>query len=439
MMFDMTRIRLGYRETSYCTLICGLLLPILLSAQSLSIEAAMDLVERGRLNQQDALKTEIRREALNEIRISRIPIFYADANMHHNLIRPTTPVPAIAFDPNAATDVVLPLKFATKWSAKAGVQLEWDLFDPTRRADTKEAELQIRKAENQHAENLKEQKRETALAYTAVVLATHQLNSARQDSMVFADMLEISSARSEAGREPFSAYVRAQQEFERSQIRLSEAWAVLWEADLALRKRIDLDGTITLDSDIEVIRAFARQIADDDSINHRLQDLSIDHALATVQNQRIQRGLWPSLRLNAYWGEQYYSNTLRLDREDAWFGNSFVTFSMRVPLSEYMVSRTAFRKAHLNRLLASLEIELEEEANQIHQRQRDLRIGNAEVKVSRLQRIELLAYQQVEEAEATYREGRSLLSGYYQAVADLNRAKQDVWQGVYDLIGELLN
>src|SRR5690606_7761934 len=66
---------------------------------------------------------------------------YGDANLQRNLIIPTTPVPTIAFDLDAAEGVIIPLKFTTKWSAKVGLQAEWRIFDPKQRLDEKEREL----------------------------------------------------------------------------------------------------------------------------------------------------------------------------------------------------------------------------------------------------------------------------------------------------------
>ena len=43
----------------------------------------------------------------------RLPLIYAEGNLQRNIITPITPVPAEAFDSNAAPGEILPLKFAT--------------------------------------------------------------------------------------------------------------------------------------------------------------------------------------------------------------------------------------------------------------------------------------------------------------------------------------
>src|SRR5690606_32176542 len=95
---------------------------------------------------------------------------------------------------------IIPLKFATRWLSKAGVQLEWNLFDPKRATNEKEQELNIRQAEIQTAQNARDWQRDATLAYASVVLATQQYELARQDSAAYADILRVSAARYEAGR-----------------------------------------------------------------------------------------------------------------------------------------------------------------------------------------------------------------------------------------------
>lgn len=144
-------------------------LPFWAIGQSLSIEALHERVSQSLRYQQDLIQTEMSRAALAEARANRIPVFYIDANLQRNLIIPTTPVPAIAFNPDAQDGEIIPLQFATRWSSRAGVQLEWQLFDPKRALDEKEQALSVREAEITTAQNAQDWKRDATLAYAAVV------------------------------------------------------------------------------------------------------------------------------------------------------------------------------------------------------------------------------------------------------------------------------
>src|SRR5690606_10869616 len=118
-----------------------------------------------------------------------LPVLYGDANLQNNLIIPTTPVPSIAFDPNASADAITPLRFATRWSSKAGLQLEWQIFDTSRSKEVsiKDHELQIAQIEAE--ESLHQWRVDATLAYTAVVLAHEQNTQSREDSVLYAQIL----------------------------------------------------------------------------------------------------------------------------------------------------------------------------------------------------------------------------------------------------------
>lgn len=405
-------------------------------AQSLSIAQLFDKLEESLSFQQDELNTRIAQEGYKEVLTNRIPVFYVDANIQRNLIIPTTPVPAIAFDPTAPDGAIIPLKFATKWSSKAGIQLEWNLFDPKRKANEQEQKLNVEKARLQAKEHAQDWQRDAALAYASVVLATQQYELALQDSTTYAEILDVYRARYEAGRGTRADYLAAQQEFERKKIQRHEAWGVLVEADLELRRYVDLDGVIHLDTDIPGVVAF---LEPRQSVNFTLQSLELDRQLTQIQQQSLRRQLLPSLSVNAYIGEQYFSNQLRLAQQDQWFGNSFVNLALRLPLSTYFTASPTLRKLAYTDQLQVKQIAQEQLEDRIDQQQQQSRLQTARHKLSMLQQIEKLALQAKDEKHAAFLAGRVLLSEYNEALLLHTKAHQDVWQAEYDLIELLLD
>lgn len=420
------------KKIVYCLLFS---FPFLTSAQSLSITQLWESLSERLEYAQDSLLLRIREEERNELRTARLPVFYADANLQRNLIIPITPVPAIAFDPDAREGAIIPLQFATKWSSKAGVQMEWDIFDPSRRSDEQEKALDIQKTEIQKAQNVQQWKHDATLAYTSVILASQQYKIARLDSAAYADILAVSKARFQAGREPSSSYLAAQQEFERKRIHLHEAWAVLCDADLELRRYADLADIASLSTDIQGIRTHLQTYEKD---NYTIKSLETDQQIARIQQQRAKRQLLPILSLNAYLGQQYFSNELRLDRGREWYGSSFLNMALSIPLSAYFTSRPTLRKAALADARLAQQIQQEERDELIRGQQLAAKISNATQKTEGLARIEQLALQHKEEQEAAYRAGRLLLTDYNESILAYNKCKQDVWQAEYDLIELLL-
>src|SRR5690606_28773896 len=123
----------------------------------------------------------------------------------------------------------------TRWNSKAGVQLSWDLFNPTQQADQASKAIELEKANLQIQKEEQDWLKEAIKAYAASVLASEQLRLAIADSSNYQQILEISKQRAEAGREKQADYISAQQEMTRKLIQWQEAWAVLQEADIQFR------------------------------------------------------------------------------------------------------------------------------------------------------------------------------------------------------------
>jgi len=410
--------------------------PIFVQAQALSIEQLWNNVDQSLTHQQDLLRKEIKEQELKEIKSNRIPVFYIDANLQRNLIIPTTPVPAIAFDPNALDGAIIPLKFATKWSSKAGIQMEWSLFDPKRQLNEKQQSLEIQKAEIIRDQHKQDWKHDATLAYASVVLATQQYEMALKDSASYADILQISKARYEAGRLPSNQYLSAQQEYERKRITLYEAWSVLIDADLELRKYTNLENTQTLSSNIEAIKGFVEHLKKE---NFAIKSIALDQQINLLQRRSIKKQLLPTLTANAYLGKQYFSNEFRLDKNNAWYGNSYVNIALRIPLSAYFTAQPTLKKEILNAHVLELQLQEEQHIDQIKTQQQNTKIKTAQLKIDRLHHIEKLAAQAVKEQDSAYRGGRLILTEYHESVLSYQKAKKDIWQAEYDLIKLLLD
>jgi len=128
----------------------------------------------------------------------------------------------------------------------------------------------------------------------------------------------------------------------------------------------------------------------------------------------------PSLALNAYLGQQYFGNQLNLDKARFWYGNSYVNFALRIPISAHFTVQSNLKKELLNSTLLE------------NQRQQ-------ERKLARLKQILQLAKEVKKEQEAAFREGRLILSEYNRACLDHNKAMLDIWQAEFDLVKLLLD
>ena len=96
--------------------------------QDLSLKDAL-FQAKSYKKEQGLLEVQVQEIQQKINRRKQLPLLTGEANLQRNLIIPVTPVPSIAFDPNAQPGEITPLKFATDWSAKAGLQVSWDVFN----------------------------------------------------------------------------------------------------------------------------------------------------------------------------------------------------------------------------------------------------------------------------------------------------------------------
>jgi len=419
-----------------CLLIYCFLAPLVVFSQSLSIAELWKYQGSSSLHKERTLKKSIALSERSEAMESWLPVFYGDAGLQHNIVIPTTPVPSIAFDPNAAPGSITPLRFATKWSSKAGVQLEWKIFDPLRSKEMKIKNLQVQKTELENQEMLHNWKKDATLAYTSVVLASLQYEQYRQDSIHYSHVLASIKERAAEGRALASEYLEAQQEMERIKIRRIEAWGVLSESSLLLLDEVPNLSIHQLTSGLDEIVGF---LHDFQHPNFKQLSLQTDLQIAKQQLLQEQAQRWPSLSLQSYYGAQYYDNSLRLGAWDQWFGNSYAAISLRIPLSEHFYGTATSKKNKLQLQLNLLQLETQTSDDVLRDTQIQIKHFTSAQKVNHLQEILNLATENADIQYSAFQEGRILLSDFHLALLSQTQAQQNVWQAQYEWVEALLN
>lgn len=408
-----------------------LILPWLGYSQSLRVEELAQYRDKSLRMQEKQTELAIKKAEKQQLNSNRIPLIFGDANLQRNLIIPTTPVPAIAFDPQADEGAILPLKFATRWNSKAGVQLSWDLFNPTQQADQASKDIELEKANLQIQKEEQDWLKEAIKAYAASVLASEQLRLAIADSSNYQQILEISKQRAEAGREKQADYISAQQEMTRKLIQWQEAWAVLQEADIQFRGLLVQEDLQFLSSNIADIQSYVESLQEQD---YTVQLLELDRNSAVLDLKNLRKQLLPTLTFNAYFGTQFFSNSFNIIESDRWYGNSFANIGLKLPISAYISNRPAYQKSNLQEKLSRIKIQQQQNDWQQQQAIKEKKVFAAKQKIVRLQHILDLAQQLLDQQKAAYTEGRLLLSEYNKANGELIKAKQDLWQAQFDLI-----
>lgn len=405
------------------------------NGQSLSIKELWTQIDQAANIQGKKLNVDLQKEQLKVRNSERLPVIYGDINLQRNLIIPTTPVPAIAFDPNAPEGAILPLKFSTKWNSKAGVQLEWDLFNPTRKNNIEEDRIALEKSIVEESIERENWKTNATLAYSSIVLATEQYRASLLDSTLYAEINAVNKERFEAGRGKSEDYILSQQELERKRIRIHETWEVLENANLELNRYYSLDTIAVITSNIEDI---VSEIEDKANNDYDQQLIKLDQTLSQVQLSGLKRQLLPTISFNAYFGSQFFSNEFNIIDKSNWYGYSYASLGLKIPISAYFSSIPSLKKAKLNEEIFNKQLDDQTLQDKIDSQQKSNKIKSAKEKIDRLNRILVLSEQNKDEKLAMYQNGRILLNEFNLAYSDYLKAQQDIWQAKYDLINIIL-
>ena len=303
----------------------------------------------------EKIKLEEANILIKESRLQYIPDIYLTGDIRRNLIIPATPVPAYVFNPSAQEDELMYLKFNTSWNSSAGVNLNYDLFNPekTHRVAEQQHQFKIQELDSKISqENLREK---VALAYAECVIANEQQQLLKGDTAYYASLLNNATNLYLKEQISLSQTNDAPSAFNKSLADYMEAEKIVIDRKAELLYLIGLEvtsdniETLTLQEDIQTLLQKIKQISQSDYYNleEARQQQVVDLASLRIKSASLKYA--PTLSLNGYYGTNYYNNELSLFNNNNWRGNSYIGLSLRVPITQSLttakeVSRLRFRK-----------------------------------------------------------------------------------------------
>lgn len=364
----------------------------------------------------------------------RLPLIYGDANLQRNLIVPVTPVPAIAFNPNAAPGEITPLRFATDWSAKAGLQFSMDIFNPDNQSAIREAKY------NQSRSQLSLVQEETTVqkkiidGYAQVVLAMEQADVASAILKQYEATQAIINARYEAGRIDIVEKNTAQTKYLEVQQLYREAQAVVLNKQIALLEFTAFDINDSFVTPLPAIKNTVKPYED-----LTIAQLKLDQDWATTKINNLYLKALPKLTLNGYYGAQYFDNSLKLFNNDQWFGNSFINLSLRVPITEHYERSLLSKRLKAEYNMATDKLQEEEQLQYRKQLLNQNTIQTHQDKITQLKQTVALAQENVQVINEQVTAGRVLVTNLNNAIEQLLDQQKKLWQAEYDYINTLID
>lgn len=407
--------------------------------EQLSLEEAIGIALKNNAELKvKSLNTAIFKKQEEQALREKIPDVYANYNLRRNLIIPTTPVPAIAFNPNANSGEILPLQFSTNWTSNAGLNAQWDIFNPENHGLTKEARQKSAISATEEKISANELEFKVGSDYAACIIAKKQLQLATADTVSKNKVLAMTREQYAAGRlkvtdlnqvsseknEALSNLLKAQNIFIISKAQLLADMGFSPNQNYAFSFSDSLSNILTNYS--------PEQPASPNSLS--LQKLGKQEELTHIQLQNAQYGFLPTVSLTGFYGANYFDSDFALLNGENWYGNSYVGLSINVPITR-----------GLNRVKKIEGLRLQGKADQESYKARQIQIQlesfqaqqDVLLKEKILQQKEknrTLAKENLEAVTSQFENGRLLSGDWVKSDFLFRQAKTDYLQAAYDYI-----
>ncbi|MCK9310964.1 MAG: TolC family protein [Bacteroidales bacterium] len=382
---------------------------------------------------------------LSETYTDRIPTVYASGDIRNNLIIPSTPVPASMLDPTASADELLYMKFATRWSSSAGINLSYDLFNPATAGKVPEQKQEVKISGYNMQLSEKELRAKVSQAYAECIIAVTQMESMAQDTVYYHNALSYSETLYVRGKMELADKNKAKTAFNESIYRFLQAQTILHAAK---SKLLYVMGEEITDENIQMLHfsedipALYAKIAspllnDAGSAfpENSLSEMRQSEVVSLAAN-RIKHASWkfaPTLSLSGFYGVNYFGRELQLANSSQWLGNSFIAMSLKFPITQSLstsreLSQLRIQKQteqeNLRDIRNKLAMDWSNETAQLMARQKEYALKQNNLSMTR---ENFLA------ARSQYDKGHLLQTDLMSEESKVRTAVQDYLQAAYNL------
>lgn len=406
-------------------------------------EAVKYAIENSPVLNIEKMKLEQANIKVIESQLGFIPNIYLSGDFRRNLIIPETPVPANVFDPTVQNDELMYLKFNTKWNTSAGININYDLFNPEKinRVAEQKHQLKIQEYDAQITED--DLREKIALAYAECVIANEQKLLLIGDTAFYTALLNNSNQLFLKEKISLVEKNNSQKAYNESIIDLLEAEKIANDRKAELLYLIGMEVTLqnieslSLQEDIEtLLKKMEHNSLPSFDIEKARQQEVVDLAQLRIKSASLKYA--PTLTLNGYYGSNYYKNDLTLFNNNFWRGNSYVGLSIKVPITQSLSTSKEVSRLRLQKLMESenlrdlQNIRSKDRLNDLSQlqvRKENHRLNHQNWEMSR---------QNSQAAQVQFDKGYIKQSDLLNEIQKMKQNRQLFLQSAYDLFNSLI-
>jgi outer membrane protein TolC len=419
-----------------------------LNSESLTLEEAVSyaLKHSPSLNI-EKMKLEEATLQIKESRLQQIPEIYISGNLRRNLIIPATPVPAHIFDSSKPDKEMMYLQFNTNWNSSAGVNLNYDLFNPEKWNSVAQQKQQLKIQEYDVQISEEKLREDIALAYAECVIAEEQKLMMIKDTIYYASMFNVANQLYLKEKITLTEKNNIHRSYNESINSYLEAENIVKERKAKLLYLLGKDVTpnnialLTLQEGIQDLLKKMEQSVFKTTILNNLEEIR-QKEVVSLTDLRLKSTLMkyaPTLSINGYYGSNYYYNDFSLFNNKYWRGNSFIGLSISLPVTQSF--RTSNEVSRL-RLQRQMDVEY----------LRDIQNSKEKEKINKFSLLEVrkksyhlsrenweLSQQNSETSIVEFEKGYILQTDLLNEQLKMQQTRQSFLQSAYDLFCILIS
>lgn len=384
------------------------------------------------------IETRISSKKVEQAQWKKIPDIYAGYGLRRNLIIPTTPVPAKAFNPGAPEGALMPLKFSTAWTSNATLNVKVDLFNPDQYGQVEEARQQVAISEMDFKISGNNLQYTIGKDYGACIIAKGQLKLAIEDTLSKTSVLKMAEDQYDAGRIKITDINQIEADKNTTLNNYFQAQKILASAKAQLLADMGYNPSgnysFSFADSLQSLLSLFRKKDSNDTASLSLQKWDQQKRLTDIQLQYTRAGFLPTVSLQGLLGTNYYDNNFGVFNSDHWYGNSYVGLSVKLPITGELDRVNQIGQLHLQQQVDEANYMAQQNKNQLEKTQAHQDVIYTSKALLRQKKNMELADQNLQTAKEQFSEGRLLAGDLAKNDFLFQQAKTAWLQAAYDFI-----
>ena len=323
-------------------MICIGLLPVMAQQPPLrmTLSEALDIARRQQPDFRNAERNITYARSLTQsAKASYLPKLVAESDIRYNAIIPTSVLPGNAFNPAGDPKELVPLRFGTPWNNSMGVRLTQPLYDPVKLATLQGSMLGEKQAEAEQKSLAADRYVDIAGAWYTLLLARSRAGSIRKDLERNQENARLIEGLLAEGRCLEVDLREAKLRIRSSTIDLDQAALEIFTAQGHISYLLGFD-TLVLIEPRESLQEMLKGSIPPDGLEGgssgkeaSMPEVEVEKVKAAISNvelARVKAERLPVVNLEGYLGSSNFTNNFQPFTN--WYGNSFLSFSLRWPI-----------------------------------------------------------------------------------------------------------